>query len=92
MNQAVRLFGEPAEVRDLERYRCSICSLYFEMEQTVAGPRCCPGCGGIYSISQADQAEQLARLALILNTDPTTLLWMLRVFAGPFAGLPRIPA
>lgn len=90
MNQAVRQFGErPEELRDLERYRCSVCSLYFEMEHTVAGPRVCPGCGFVYAISPAELAAQLARCAMALNMDPTTLLWTMRIILAGLQSGPR---
>lgn len=85
MKQAIRLFGheEPLSHPGMAVYKCSECSLRFEIEHTAAGPpRCCPSCCAIYTITEHEQAEQLARLAVLLNTDPSTLLWMLRIFAG----------
>ncbi len=84
MRQAIRLFPHEATTAAKDRYRCSECAVCFDMEQTVVGPRCCPACGVIYEVSRELQVEQLARLALALNMDPTTLLWVLRVTIAGF--------
>lgn len=91
MRQAIRLYGhEQLLTHDgLDVYRCSECSVRFEMEHTVIGARCCPACGVIYDIAPELQAEQLAHLALALNMSPTTLLWTMRLIAAAIASSPR---
>lgn len=91
MKQAIRLYGHelPLSHDGLDVYRCSECSVRFDIENTAVGPRCCPACGAIYDIAPELQAEQLARLALALNMSPTTLLWTMRLIAAAIERSPR---
>ena len=91
MKRAVPIFGEerhnwtPKYGGEIRSYHCSECLSRFDLECRPAGydkPRCCPACGVIYEVSRELQAEQLARCAMALNMDPTTLLWVMQVIVA----------